>query len=344
MSYITFQPKNNFNTILYTGSNSSNAQTGLGFQPDFSWFKRRDSAAQHSLFDVVRGVTKALQSNATDAEATISDALTSFDSDGFTLGADSGNYINYNSATYASWNWKAGGAGSSNSDGDITSTVSANTAAGFSIVTHTGNGSTATIGHGLGAVPKFIITKKRSASDNWFTYHHSLGNGKYMLIEAADAQATSSNVWNDTSPTDQVFTRGGPANDNGATYVQYCFAEKKGFSKFGSYKGNNSDDGSYIHLGFKPSFVLIKIIDTQTDNWIMQDNKINTFNSATSQRLRANSTGAEFSSSNEIDLLSNGFKVHGADGEINGSGVSYIYMAFAESPFVNSKGVPTNAR
>ena len=343
MSYITFQPKNNFNTKLYTGSNSSNAQTGLGFQPDFSWFKRRDSAAQHSLFDVVRGVTKALQSNATDAEATISDALTSFDSDGFTLGADSGNYINYNSATYASWNWKAGGAGSSNSDGDITSTVSANTAAGFSIVTHTGNGSTATIGHGLGAVPKFIITKKRSASDNWFTYHHSLGNGKYMLIEAADAQATSSNVWNDTSPTDQVFTRGGPANDNGATYVQYCFAEKKGFSNFGSYTGNGNGNGPMLYCGFKPALFVVKRYDSSGEYWNVLDNKRNPINPA-DDFIYWSETSAEGVKSQKIDFVSNGVKIVGTDGAFNASGGTYIYMAWAAEPLVSSNGVPTTAR
>ena len=342
MSYITFQPKNNFNTKLYTGSNSSNAQTGLGFQPDFSWFKRRDSAAQHSLFDVVRGVTKALQSNATDAEATISDALTSFDSDGFTLGADSGNYINYNSATYASWNWKAGGAGSSNSDGDITSTVSANTAAGFSIVTHTGNGSTATIGHGLGAVPKFIITKKRSASDNWFTYHHSLGNGKYMLIEAADAQATSSNVWNDTSPTDQVFTRGGPANDNGATYVQYCFAEKTGFSKFGSYTGNFNNDGPFLFCGFRPALFVVKRYDSSGEYWNVLDNKRDTENPR-DNFIYWSETNAEATKTNKIDFVSNGIKIRGTDGAFNASGGSYIFLGFAAAPLVAINDVPANA-
>jgi hypothetical protein len=341
MAYITFQPNDNFNTKLYTGTNSSNAQTGIGFQPDWIWFKRRDSSAQHSLFDVVRGVTKAIQSNSTDAEATISDALTSFDSDGFTLGADSGNYINYNSATYASWNWKAGGAGSSNSDGDITSTVSANTDAGFSIVTHTGNGSTATIGHGLGAVPKMIFTKKRSASDNWFTYHESLGNGKYILLEATDAVATSSNVWNDTSPTNQVFTRGGPANDNAATYVQYCFAEIKGFSKFGSYIGNGNADGPFVYTGFKPAFVLVKNT-TASNNWFIQDTKRAGYNGA-NYLLKPNTSGAE-DTGTHIDILSNGFKTIVSSANCNGNGNEMIYMAFAEEPLVSSNGIPATAR
>ena len=254
--------------------------------------------------------------------------------------------VNRSGHNYVSWNWKAGGSASSNSNGSITSSVSASTDAGFSIVSYTGTGSNATVGHGLSSAPKMIIVKNRSAGDSWIVGHGSIGFTKFIKLDENGAAADSSGFFNNTAPTSSVFSVGNQDDVNASSenIIAYCFAEKKGYSKFGSYVGNNNDDGTFVYTGFKPAFVLIKITAGQSDNWIMQDNKINSFNGASSQRLRPNSNNAEFSSSNEIDLLSNGFKCHGADGEINGSGFSYIYLAFAESPFVTSTGIPTTAR
>ena len=344
MAYISFQPKDYFNTLLYTGTGSTNAVTGVGFQPDMVWSKNRNQTYNHQINDAVRGVNKQLAPNNTNAEETNTGELTAFGSDGFTVG--SGGTLNGNGDGIVSWNWLANGQGSSNTDGDITSTVSANQTAGFSIVTHTGTGSTATIGHGLGAVPKVIITKKRSAADNWFTYHHSIGNGKYLLLEATDAEATSSNVWNDTSPTSSVFTRGGPANDSGATYVQYCFAEKKGFSKFGSYQGNSNADGAFVYTGFKPAWVMIKQATGGNANevWSIRDNKRDTDNPIT-KSLVANANSAEGTTSTHfVDFLSNGFKIRtGTENSLN-TNYGYIFMAFAEAPLVGSNNIPATAR
>jgi len=200
------------------------------------------------------------------------------------------------------------------------------------------------VAHGLGAVPQMIIGKSRTGSSyRWIVYHKDIGNTHALYLNENFVKTDSVTFWNDTTPTSSVFSLGTDNSWNG-TSIFYCFAEKQGYSKFGSYTGNNDDNGTFVYTGFKPAFVMVKITAGQTDNWIMQDNKINSFNGASSQRLRPNSSGAEFSSSNEIDLLSNGFKTHGADGEINGSGFSYIYMAFAENPFVNSNGIPVNAR
>ena len=332
-----------FNTKLYTGNNSTNAQTGVGFQPDLIWFKRRDSGAQHSLFDAVRGVTKGLASNATDAESTISDALTSFDSDGFTLGSDSGNFINFNSATYAAWNWKANGSGSSNGNGSISSTVSANTTAGISIVTFTGTGSNATVGHGLGAVPKCMWVKGRGNATAWNIYHASLGANKHLNFDSTDAEQSYTNRFNDTDPTSTVFTIGTDAetNPSGGTMVAYCFAEKTGFSKFGSYTGNGNANGSFVYTGFKPAFVIIKNTGA-SQNWTMNNNKSLGYN-PDNNILFPNTTGAENTGDN-IDLLSNGFKIRWDDAVNNDGSATYIYMAFAEAPLVGSNNVPATAR
>ena len=344
MAYTTVNKSTDyFNTKLYTGNNSTNAQTGVGFQPDLIWFKRRDSGAQHSLFDAVRGVTKGLASNATDAESTISDALTSFDSDGFTLGSDSGNYINFNSATYAAWNWKANGSGSSNGNGSISSTVSANTTAGISIVTFTGTGSNATVGHGLGAVPKCMWVKGRGNATAWNIYHASLGANKHLNFDSTDAEQSYTNRFNDTDPTSTVFTIGTDAetNPSGGTMVAYCFAEKTGFSKFGSYTGNGNANGSFVYTGFKPAFVIIKNTGA-SQNWTMNNNKSLGYN-PDNNILFPNTTGAENTGDN-IDLLSNGFKIRWDDAVNNDGSATYIYMAFAEAPLVGSNNVPATAR
>ena len=342
MAYTTI-PKSSdyFNTKLYTGNASTLNITGLDFQPDLCWLKIRSAIDNHALFDSVRGVQKRIASNLTAVESNRSTSLTSFNSDGFTLGNNS--ETNANSGTYAAWNWLANGAGVSNTDGSISSTVSVNTISGFSIVSFTGTGANATVGHGLGVAPKMVILKSRANAYNWGVYHASIGATKYLRLNSTNAEATSSAYFQDTAPTSTFITLGSDLNINDSgNMIAYCFAEKQGYSKFGSYTGNGNDDGAFVYTGFKPAFVMVKITAGQADNWIMQDNKINSFNGASSQRLRPNSSGAEFSSSNEIDLLSNGFKTHGADGEINGSGFSYSYMAFASEPLVGDN--PATAR
>jgi len=234
------KPSDYFNTVLYTGTGSSQAITGVGHQPDLSWFKTRSDANGHTLIDSVRGLTKRLASHNTQGDITQADMLTSFDTDGFTLGADSNNYTNWSGKTWVAWNWKASGSTASNTDGSITSTVSANQTAGFSIVSYTGTGANATVGHGLGAVPKWIICKSRSAATRWDVYHASIGATKHMRLNTTDAERTSSSVFNNTEPTSSVFSLGNGAavNASSETFIAYCFAEKKGYSKFGSYTGN----------------------------------------------------------------------------------------------------------
>ena len=343
MSYITFQPSDHFNTKLYTGDGTtSNAQTGIGFQPDLVWTKGRSDAYDHTLTDAVRGATKYLISNSTNAEAT-GNIVTSFDSDGFTLG--NRGEANNNNSTYVAWNWKANGAGSSNTDGSITSTVSASTTSGFSIVTYTGTGSAATVGHGLGSAPSVIIQKKRSASATWLVKHPAIGTDGYIRLDATNASATDSAIWNSTDPTSTVFSIGTDAtiNGGGATNVAYCFAEKKGFSKFGSYTGNGSTDGTFVFCGFKPAFILFKETTVARD-WIMYDNKRIGYNPTQSQ-LQANGSGAETTDTTApIDLCSNGFKLRGTKTWINESGQTYIFMAFAEHPLVSSNDIPATAR
>ena len=340
MAYISFQPKDYFNTKLYTGNASTNAITGVGFQPDWTWIKGRGTTNAHMLFDAVRGVGEAINSNTPNAEATVSTAFTAFDSDGFTVG----NYseTNTNSENYVSWNWKAGtGQGSSNTDGSTNTTyTSVNTTAGFSISKWTPSGSAETVGHGLGAVPKVIITKNLGASQGWFTYHHSIGNTKYLLLNDTAAEATDSTAWNNTTPTSSVFSVG--SQFGGSPYIAYCFAEKKGFSKFGSYTGNGSvTSPPFIYTGFKPAYVLIKAINA-TEQWGLIDNKRNTFNPVTEVAFPNSSSNG---SNSGTDFLANGFAPYTGDGIMNlNSSTNYIYMAFSEESIVSSNGVPAVAR
>ena len=334
------KPSDYFNTKLYTGNGTDNhGITGVGFQPDWVWLKARNQADYHYSLDAVRGVTKCIFQNDTSAESTFADSLKSFDSDGFTLGT-SGD-LNASSQTMASWNWLAGGSASSNTDGGITSSVSVNQDAGFSIATWTGTGSTATIGHGLNAVPKVIITKARSDAYDWYTYHASIGNTKAIYLNLTNAESgASANFWNNTTPTSSVWTAGGNVFNNNYTFVTYAFAEKKGYSKFGSYTGNGNADGTFVYLGFKPAFVMIKSSSNSGQSWVIQDNKRDGFN-YNNHRLFANSSGAE-ETTVRMDLLSNGFKCRDNDG--NGNGFSYIYMAFAENPLVGTNNIPATAR
>jgi len=325
-----------FNTVLYTGNGSTQSITGVGFQPDWVWLKARNHAYSHQLFDVVRGATKLLSSEETSAEQTLS-GVTSFDSDGFAVGSDAGS--NASSKTFASWNWLAGSSASSNSDGGTSSTVSVNQTAGFSIVGWTGAGSATTVGHGLGVAPKMILLKNRSEVYGWQVYHESLGNGKYVSLNSTDAEATSSQSWNDTSPTSSVFSVGASDSNNksGNNIIAYCFAEKQGYSKFGSYTGNGNADGTFVYTGFKPAFVLMKKTSGgQARNWCILDNKREGFNPENDQ-LHPNTNGVEsMGSGTTLDLLSNGFKLRVTDDDKNGSGDPYIFMAFAENPFVTA--------
>jgi hypothetical protein len=323
-----------FNTVLYTGDGAaSRSITGVGFQPDFSWLKTRSNAYPHALVDAVRGATNQLRSNGTNAE--YSGGVSSFNSDGFAV---NNNYNENNTGmTYVGWNWKADGAGVSNGDGTITSTVtvSANTIAGISIVTYTGTGVVgATVGHGLGAVPAMMIVKSRSAASNWLVYHKGVASDPqtdYLTLETTNAVADNAGPWNDTAPTSSVFTIGdtGWTNTNTATYIAYCFAEVEGFSKFGSYTGNGSADGPFVYTGFRPAFVLTKRTDS-TSNWVVQDTSRSPFNPTNVALIPNGSFGDQ--TGPWFDILSNGFKVRNNGSDTNGTG-PYIYMAFAENPF-----------
>jgi hypothetical protein len=345
MAYSTIDsPKKYFDTKLYTGNGSTQSIGGLSFKPDFVWIKSRSSSSWwHQLQDIVRGATKRLVSNETVAEATDAQTLTSFDTDGFSLGTSTS--YNNNSDTYVAWNWLAGGTGVSNTAGSISSTVSANTTSGFSIVSYTGNGTSgATIGHGLGAVPKMIITKKRSSAGDWRIYHVSMGNTNVIEF-TTDAQIANLGSWNNTTPTSSVFSVGNSiaVNENGSTMIAYCFAEVKGFSKAFSYTGNGSTDGSYVHLGFRPAWVLLKRTDS-ADHWVIKDSKRDSYNVA-DKRIYPNQSAAEDTSVNgTIDMLSNGFKHRSSNDLLNMSGGTYIGFAIAEQPFVSSKGIVANAR
>ena len=356
MAYTTIdKPTDYFNTKTYSGNGTAigsggNAITGVGFQSDWTWIKaRNDGSEAHYLFDAVRGVTKSLRSNSSVTEGTDAETLSTFDSDGFTLGNNGG--VNNGSLNYVSWNWLAGGSASSNTDGTITSSVSANTTAGFSIVSYTSNGSASqTVGHGLGAVPHMIIAKNRDSSSSsynyWTVYHHSLptANDKKLKLNESEA-ASSTNLWGDADPTTTKFyvhTSGdGSTNVSTDKIIAYCFTGIKGYSKFGSYTGNGNADGTFVYTGFKPAFIMLKPTST-TGNWFILDNKRSSFN-VMDKYIRANQSSAEATFS-MMDFVSNGVKIITSDSSINGSGVSYIFMAFAESPFVTSTGIPTTAR
>jgi hypothetical protein len=333
MAYTTIDnPGLFFNTVLYTGNGTTDhAITGVGFQPDWTWLKKRNNADDNILSDVVRGATKYLISNSSTAEATYAEGFKSFDSDGFTLG--NANNTNQNTHTFAAWNWRAGNSsGSSNGDGNVATTVSANTTAGFSIVSYTGDGgATATFGHGLGAIPKMIFLKKRSGSTDWVVYHEAITYANRLKLNTTDASASSPN-WRAT-PTSSVFNSNSSdiINNSGDTYIAYCFAEKKGYSKFGSYIGNGNADGPFVYTGFRPAWIMTKNASSSATSWIISDNKRNTSN-VMNTILRPDNSGAE-QTFDYIDHLSNGFKLrYSSDSNTNGNTI--IYMAFAEHPFV----------
>ena len=323
----------------YTGTgatqsivNSGNNTAAISFQPDFVWIKSRSAATDHKLTDSVRGVTKALISDTAGAETTDANGLTVFGSSGFTVGTDT-NYNN-NTATYVAWQWRANGIPAvTNTSGSITSTVSANTTAGFSVVTYTGTGANATVGHGLGVAPSMMIVKNRSASStSWIVYHTSLGATTAVYLDTTGASAPSSLYWNNTAPTSSVFTVGayGPTNGSTNNIVAYCWAQVAGFSKFGSYTGNGSADGPFVYCGFRPRFVMIKGI-SGVSVWYTYDSSRDTYN-ATINGLFPNSASAEGGTTG-IDITSNGFKLRTTATDLNTSGNTMIFMAFSENSF-----------
>jgi len=328
----TTQANDYFNAVTYTGNGSTQSITGVGFQPDWVWLKSRSNATDNELTDAVRGATKSLISNSTAVEATDTNGLTAFNSDGFSLGTDA----NYNGSarTYVAWNWNAGGSTVTNTSGTISAQVRANTTSGFSIVTYTGNGSSgATIGHGLGVAPSFYVVKNRgSANKDWECYHISLGNTNRIRLNVTSAADTGGTMWANTSPTSTVFSVGSDAdvNANTNTYVAYCFAPVAGYSAFGSYTGNASTDGPFIYLGFRPEFIMTRSTSALRE-WYIYDAARDTYNVSTNF-LRANTSAAE-GSFTSYDMVSNGFKLRSSDTAFNGSGETYIYMAFAEFPF-----------
>jgi len=351
MAYTTInKPSDHFNTKLYTGNGSTQSITGVGFQPDWVWTKRRDNIGDHSLYDVIRGTTKRLEFNTEDAENTVATSLTSFDSDGFTLG--SGGDSNGNTETYLSWNWLAGGTGVSNNDGSITSTVSANTTSGFSVVQWTGT-SNATIGHGLGQKPSMVITKSKSNSAPWLVWHKGLTGSneedRYVTAPGGATQATYTDYWGTGGFTSTVFgVNGDGLNNNLGDMIAYCFAEKKGYSKFGTYTGNQNADGPFIYTGFKPAFTMIKNVSSAYD-WLAQDstrqadanfdgNPVNILNQWNANNAESNAT------TRSVDYLSNGFKIRNSSVAWNENSSLMIYMAFAENPLVGTNNVVTTAK
>ena len=336
-----------FQCELWTGNGSARSITLSGnsdLQPDMVWLKQRSGTENHNLYDSIRGAGIRLIPNLNNSESTTNE-LTAFNSDGFSL-AD-GDEVNKSSSTYVAWNWKAGTSftndASSTSIGSIDSAGSFNNTCGFSIVSWTGTGSAGTIKHGLNSTPKMIIVKNRGAGELWLVYHKSLGATKFLRLAGSEAVQTLTSTFNDTEPTSSVFTVGSneASNRNGYNMIAYCFAEKQGFSKFGSYTGSANADGPYIHLGFKPAFLVIKQSSSER-NWIMMDNKRSPFNIVT-KYMKGNSDSAE-ETYNYVDFLSTGFKCRDSDTGANASGGTYIYYAFAENPFVTSTGVSGLAR
>ena len=302
--------------------------------PDFVWIKNRDQADSHQLHDSVRGIYQELYSDATNAEVKDVNSVKGFFKNGFTIG--DALQINTYGEDYVAWTWKAGGTAVENTNGSITSQVSANTESGFSICTYTGNGTYGdTVGHGLSQAPEMLFCKSRDFVEQWAVYHTSLGNTRQLFLESTSTGGSSASYWNNTSPTSSVVTFGtdGKANGSGNDYVMYAFHSVEGFSKFGSYTGNGNADGPFVYTGFRPSFILIKSSTVSGSAWYLFDEKRNIYNPLTFD-LYANYTNAESgSSSGRLDMLSNGFKMRSTSADTNSNGATMIYMAFAENPF-----------
>ena len=328
------QADDNFNTVLFTGNATARSITGVGFQSDWLWFKNRPASQHHNVFDSVRGADKILYPNLTNQEATTTH-VTSFDSDGFTIGTNTS--VNGNGNGIVTWCWKAGGSASSNSDGSVSSTVSANTAAGFSIVQYEGLSSgTQTVGHGLNSAPEYIIYKNRDDTSSWVIYSEPVETSGFLIFNSTGGKNTSdvSNTFNSTAPTNSVFTVGtnNAVGGNGETIISYCFHSVEGYSKIGTYQGNSSSDGSFVYLGFRPAWVLIKSTSSGT-NFCIFDNKRLGYNVDNNlMRIGAGSTTTE-QTDDDVDFLSNGLKFRRSSTNFNNSSHTYVYLAFAEAPF-----------
>ena len=344
MAYTTINKSSlHMNTKLYTGDGaSSRAITGIGFEPSLTWNKPRTTANDHQLVDAVRGGGKVISSNLADAEYTAGNTILSFGSDGFTCG--DGASVNANGVTYASWNWKAGTSFTNDASGtgigSIDSAGSVNQDAGFSIISFAGASAVSTVAHGLGVAPKMMIFKNRSDADHWGVYHQSLGSNAAMYLNLTGA--VDGTLWNNTAPTTSVFTvqNNSAVNGSGNNIIAYCFAEKQGYSKFGSYTGNGNADGTFTYTGFKPAWLMVKRTDT-TSNWTIVDttrapyNIISIYSDANLNTVEGSYAG--------WDIVSNGFKFRNTDAGINASGGTYIYMAFGQ-PIISNSGVCATAR
>lgn len=322
-----------FNPVLYTGNGGTQSVTGVGFQPDFTWVKNRSAANGHGFEDVLRGAGYTLASDSTSAEINYSNYFTAFTSDGFNMALGGGTFNN-NGSNYVAWNWKANGSGSTNTAGSITSTVSANTTSGFSVVTYTGTSALATVGHGLGAVPSMVIVKSRNNVVDWVVYHASLGINYSIALNSTASPVNTANYWGSSAPTSTTFGVNvyGGNGASGYTYVAYCFAEVAGYSKIGSYTGNGSADGPFVYCGFRPAYLMIRRSDSNID-WFVWDSARSTYNVA-DKVLYPNGSYAEAAGTAvAIDFLSNGFKIRNTDSSQNASGGNYIFAAFATAPF-----------
>ena len=334
-----------FSTTLYTGTGSSLAVTGVGFQPDFTWIKNRDAADFHVLTDAVRGATKYVQANTDAAEVTNAESLKSFDSDGFTVGTQA--EVNTNTEDYVSWNWKAGTTTGIAGSPTITPTsYSFNATSGFSVIAYTGTGSVATLPHGLGVAPKLIMIKDLAGTD-WAVYHDSMDatapEDYFQSLNLTAARSDNAAIWNDTAPTSTLFTLGTGTyvNASGNDFIAYCFTDVQGYSKFGSYTGNGNADGPFIYTGFRPAFIMFKKTDA-VGEWVIYDTKRLGYNGANS--YLEPSTTDDDDGNDQMDFLSNGVKIRNPGSYSNTSSGSYIYAAFAEFPLVSSNDTPTVAR
>ena len=358
MAYTTIDdPSLYFQIALYTGNGNAGKEITLGspnfsgeyvgqaIQPDWIWGKCTNLSQNHNIFDTSRGLDKRLTADQVDAENTDSNTITAVSSNSFTLGSSTN--LNNADDDFVAWLWKAnGGTTANNTSGDIgTTVVQADTTAGFSIVLFTGNNTGgSTVGHGLGGVPEWIIAKSRPANKPWVVYHVGIGNTKSIKLNATDAAGTDSSAWSNTTPNANNFTVGNGDSNHTGTMIAYCFRSIQGYSKFGKYTGNGNADGPFVYLGFKPSWLMTKRTDS-SDHWRIVDNKREPFNDGSMQGLKANANDTHSDSgSRGLDFLSNGFKVRTTDPDSNANGGDYIYMAFAEHPFVSSEGVPVTAK
>ena len=353
MAYTTIDdPSAHFQTMAYTGNASVRSLTNDGnsdLQPDLVWIKKRSATGNHQAYDSTRGVTAGIYPHLDNVEETLSNRVTSFDSDGFSTANED---ANNDGATYVAWQWKAnGGTTASLSAGDITATSQVNTTAGFNILTYTGSGTIDdTIEHALGAVPDVMIFKSVSGSDEaWIVWHSAIGDNGYLILNTTAAKGSAA-TWflNDTAPTSTRITLGNGGTTNDAslsppnTYICYAWTEIQGYSKFGGYTGNGNADGPFIYTGFKPAWIMIKNL-ASGESWEMWDNARDPHN-VLKKRLKADTNGAEHATGTFMDFVSNGVKHRNYSGGHNNNGESYIYMAFAENPFVTSGGVPCTAR